>query len=329
MGTIINKNDSMATIQSKLNRGGDITFTKGVYKITRQLVISKNTNIDLNGATLQRKASIQSIFINKANANSTLYNADGNITIKNGTLEGMGGYSYDNLVTFFHSHDIIINKCIFKDILCHGIEFNSSSNCSVIDCDFTGYNLKDADNAYKEMIQIDFAGYSAFVLNGTSKTAKCYDGTHCTKINILNCKFDRSASRDYPYACIGAHSQLYNCGNLKHTNICIENNVFHCKINSEIIQACISITNMENVIIRKNIFDCNRVARIYSKNYSYAKAGSKKTAAEGDGICSNIQIIDNDILKCKKNSEAFQQYNKSSTTTDHKNIEKKNNRYNK
>ena len=315
----------MSTIQSKLNNGGLIKFTKAVYKITKQLVIPKNTTIYLNGATLQRKACIQSVFINKVTFKSTGYNADGNIKIMNGTIEGMGGYTYDNLVTFFHSHDILIQNVTFKDILCHGIEFNSSKTCRVVDCSFLGYNMKDEENSYKESIQIDFAGYSGFVLSGTSKTSACYDGTCCEQIEIVNCKFNKSNTRDYPYACIGSHSQLAGLPN-KHKDIRIRNNEFHCKINSEIKQACISITNMSNVIITNNIFDCNRVARIYSKNYSYDLAGKKKTAIDGDGICNNITIEGNFIYNCKNKTEAFQQYNKSGKTN-HKKISKDSNTF--
>ena len=322
MSTIINKSDSMKTIQTKLNNGGTIIFNKGTYKITKQLIIPKNTVINLNGSTLQRKASIQSIFLNKVSSTTKGYNGDGNITIINGTLEGMGGYSYDNLITFFHSHDILIMNCTFKDILCHGIEFNSSTNCSVHDCNFLGFNMKDEDSSYNENIQIDHAGFSGFVLSGSSKTSKCYDGTCCSNIEIFHNIFSKSPSRDYPYACIGAHSQLAGNKN-KHTNITIYGNEFHCKKNPNIKQACISITNMENVEIHGNLFDCNRIARIYSKNYSYTNSGTKTTAKDGDGICKNIFITGNVFNKdaCTGNSDAFQMYNKSGTTT-HTNIVK-------
>lgn len=314
----------MSTIQSKLNNSKDIQFETGTYRITKQLIIKEGTTIDLNGATLQRKASIQSIFLNKVSSSTTRYSGAGNITIINGTFEGMGGYSYDNLLTFFHSHNILIRNCTFKDILCHAIEFNSSSMCKVENCKFLGYNLKDKSNAYKECIQIDHAGYSGFVLSGSSRSSKCYDGTCCTNIEIFECIFDKSNYRDYPYVCIGEHSQLQ--GSKKHNNIKIFNNIFKCKKNPDLIQACLSLTNMEYVDIYDNVFDCNRVARIYSKDYSYDTKGNKVAAKDGDGICNNITISNNSIFGCENNKAAFQQYNKSGKTN-HKDIFKKNNKF--
>ena len=323
--TTILKSDSISKIQSKINKKGIIKFTKGTYKITKQLVISSDTTIDLNGSILQRKGNLQSIMINKATTSSKGYSANGNITIKNGIFEGIGGYSYDNLLTFFHSHDIIVENCEFRDSLCHAIEINSSNNVIIRNCKFLGYNMKDIDNAYKECIQLDHAGYSGFVLSGSSKKSACYDGTCCNKIEIYNCYFSKSNYRDYPYACIGEHSQLSG-PIFKHRNIKIHNNEFYCKKNPELKQPCLSITSMENVDIYDNIFDCYKVARIYSKNYSYTTKGEKVESRSGDGICSDITIRDNTISGCKNNSEAFQQYNKSGSIN-HSNIKKLNNKF--
>ena len=322
--TTINLKDSMSTIQSKLNSSREIKFTTGAYNITKQLIIPANAKINLNGATLRRKANIQSIFINKVSNNSTRYSGAGNIIIYNGTFEGMGGYSYDNLVTFFHSHDILIMDCEFKDILCHAIEINSSKDVKILNCDFFGYNLKDKDSAYKECIQIDHAGYSGLVIAGSTKTSKCYDGTCCDGITIQKCKFSKSDYRDYPYACIGNHSQLR--GNYKHKNIDISYNTFNCKKNKDLKQACISLTSMENVNIYLNTFDCYKVARIYSKVSSYDLTGKNVTAKDGDGICKDISIHDNIIQGCKNNKEAFQQYN-CSGAINHSNIKKENNTF--
>ena len=70
--TTINLRDSMSTIQSKLNSSREIKFTTGAYNITKQLIIPANAKINLNGATLRRKANIQSIFINKVSNNSII-----------------------------------------------------------------------------------------------------------------------------------------------------------------------------------------------------------------------------------------------------------------
>ena len=314
---LVNKTDDMKTIQTKLNEKGSITFSPGNYKITKQLIVSSNTTIDLNGAVLQRKKSIQSIFLNKVNSNTTGYNGDGNIVIKNGTLEGFGGYSYDNLITFFHSHDITLINVTFKDILCHGIEFNSCKNVTVKDCKFLGYNLKNPDSAYKECIQLDYAGYAAFVLKDSNSKSKCYDGTCCSNITISDCLFTKSDYRDYPYVCIGEHAQQNNTR--KHTNIKILNNEFHCKMNNQDVYPCLSFISMENVEVHENKFDCPKIARIYSKNYSYTTAGAKVDAKNGEGICKDISITNNILLTPLTKKKAFTKSNKSGTI-EHTNI---------
>ena len=321
--TVINKTDSMKQIQEKLNKKGEILFTKGTYKITKQLIISEGTVINLNGSTLQRKANIQSIFLNKVTTKTKAYNGDGDIIIKNGAFEGMGGYGYDNLLTFFHSHDIKIENVEFRDSLCHAIEINSSQNVLVTNCKFFGYNLKDSTNAYKELIQLDYAGFAAFVLSGSTRDSACYDGTCCNHINILGCVFSKSNYRDYPYACIGEHAQ-FNNRNKKHQYINIQNNEFHCKLNPNLIQACISMISMENVCIIDNTFETNRVARIYSKDFSYNSRGEKVASKDGEGICKDISIKNNTIIGCKTNKEAFQIYNKSGSVN-HSGIKKSNN----
>lgn len=319
--TIIKPSDSMSVIQSKLNKGGNIQFQKGTYKITKQLIIRPNSTIDLNGSTLQRKASIQSVFLNEVSKSTTKYNGGGNITFRGGIIEGMGGYSYDNLVTFFHSKSITITGVTFRDILCHALEFNACSNVKVANCAFEGYNSEGPDYAFREVIQIDHASAGGFFLNGSTKNSACYDGTVCNNIIIENNLFTKSQYRDYPYACIGEHTQLY--GGAQHNGITITNNEFHCK-RSDLMQPCLSIIEMKNVTVQSNKFDADRVARIYSKAESYKTNGSKVTCKVGDGVCDTVKIVDN-TASCSAD-DAFLQYYKSGKK--HTNITKKRNTFN-
>lgn len=277
--------DSMKTIQKKLNSDKDITFQTGTYKITSQLVIPSNVSINLNGSTLRRCASIQSIFINKVSNSTTKYNGAGNIKIFNGTLEAMSKYQPDNLLTFFHSHDIEIHNMTFLDNLCHDIEINSCKNVKVYDCEFLGYNSSEL---FREMIQIDSAYATGLFISGSTIKSKCYDGTMCENINITNCTFTKSKNRDYPTACIGTHTQLIN--GRYHNNISIYNNRFTCRCE----QHCLSIIGMKNVTIKNNEFvNCGRIARIYSKEYSYNLQGNKVTPKQNDGVCEYIEFTNN------------------------------------
>ena len=318
LSTTIKKTDTMSQIQNKLNKGGDIKFQKGTYKIKKQLIIPKNTTINLNGSTLQRCASIQSVFLNKVDENTTGYNGAGNIVIRNGTIEGMGGYSYDNLVTFFHSKGIKVSGVTFRDSLCHALEFNACSDVMVSDCKFLGYNLQSVDYTYRELIQIDWAGVSGFFLESSCGLSDCYDGTMCSNINIHDCVFNKSDYRDYPYACVGTHTQQYQ--GKQHYKISILNNEFHCKHNKA-EQPCLSIIGMNDVNISGNKFDCDKVARIYSKTESYLTNGDKVPYANGDGWCNGV-VIQNNLISCKE-SDAFTVKNKTKkahkvTTKDNK-----------
>lgn len=318
---IIYPSDSMSTIQSKLNKRGNIQFQNGVYKITKQLIIRSNSTVDLNGATLQRKGNIQSVFLNDVSKSTTRYNGASNITLRGGIIEGMGGYSYDNLVTFFHANTVTISGMIFRDALCHAIELNACTNVKVTNCRFEGYNSEGPDYAFREVIQIDHASAGGFFLSGSFKTSPCYDGTMCTNITIEHNLFTKSQYRGYPYACIGEHTQIY--GGAQHVGITIKNNEFHCK-RSNLKQPCLSIIEMKEVYIESNKFDVDKVARIYSKAESYKTNGSKVACKPGDGTCENVYIKHNTI-SCST-TDAFTQYTKSGKK--HINIVKKSNTYN-
>lgn len=283
--TTILLTDSMDKIQKKLNKGGDICFQKGIYKITKQLIIKDKSYITLNGSTLRRCGNIQSIFLNDCTHKTKGYKGAGNITILNGTFEGMGSYNPDNLLTFFHSHDIHIEGVTFLDNLCHDIEINSSKNVEIINCYFFGSNTKEK---YQECIQIDAAYAKGFWKSGSTVTSKCYDGTMCDNIKITHCEFNKSKYRTNPSACIGTHTQLQ--GGLRHKNILIANNEFVCDGTGY----CLSLIGMENVHIYSNYFKkCGRVARIYSKDYSYDLQGNQVEPKDSDGVCKYIEFMDN------------------------------------
>lgn len=282
---MIYTSDSMTTIQQKLNKGGTIAWQKGTYNITKQLILKANSVLNMNGARLRRCANIQSIFLNNCKTSTKGYNGDGNITINDGIFEGMGKYSPDNLLTFFHSHQVAILNCTFLDTRCHAVEINSSKDVVILCCNFLGCNT---EVPYKEMIQIDAAYAGGFWKEGSSKKSKCYDGTMCQGIVISECKFDKSSSRDYPTACIGTHSQII--GGRTHRDIEIKNNTFTCTGS----QSCLSLIGMTDVEVHDNIFNqYGRVARIYNKDFSYDLLGEKTFPQIKDGQCEGIYFYNN------------------------------------
>lgn len=283
--TEIKLTDSMATIQSKLNKGGEIVFQQGTYKITKQLILKAGSTIRLNGSTLRRNANIQSIFLNSVSATTKKYKGAGNISIIGGTLEGMGAYSADNLLTFFHGHDILVQGVRFLDTRCHAIEINSCKYVTVVDCKFCGSNV---EKSYQEMIQIDTAYAMGFFLSGSTKKSACYDGTVCEHITIENCTFDKSQYRKRPTACIGTHTQIKD--GARHKDIKILHNTFNC----DGMGNCLSLIGMEDVQVYSNYFyGCGRIARVYSKDESYNLQGDKVIPGKMDGVCMDIYFKDN------------------------------------
>jgi len=286
--TEVKLSDSMSTIQKKLNKGGDIVFQGGIYKITQQLIIPADTTLHLVGATLKRCGNIQSIFLNKCKTSTTGYKGAGNITIWGGTLEGMGSYNHDNLLTFFHSHDIKVIGVKFLDTLCHAVELNACKDVEIENCQFFGNN---AEEEYQEMIQIDSAYAVGFWLSGSSKKSKCYDGTPCMNVTIIGCKFDKSDYRTYPKACIGTHTQLYQ--GEPHRYIKILQNYFNCQGG-----VCLSLIGMSEVSVFSNYFTgASRIARVYNKDYSYKLDGTKVKPTKADGVCQDIKFKDNILLE--------------------------------
>lgn len=277
--------DSMEKIQKKLNKGGNICFQYGTYNITKQLVIKAGSYITLNGSTLRRSANIQSIFINECSHKTKGYKGAGKITLINGTLEGMGAYKPDNLLTFFHSHDLHIESITFLDNLCHALEINSSKNVEVVGCDFFGCNTKES---YQEAIQIDAAYAKGFFLSGSTVKSKCYDGTMCENITITRCNFNKSNYRTYPSVCIGTHTQLV--GGLRHKDIKILQNTFVC----DNISNCLALIGMEDVQVSSNYFKrCGRIAKLNTKAFSYTLQGEQVTPGIDDGVCYDIRFNDN------------------------------------
>lgn len=319
--TTILLTDSMDKIQKKLNKGGEIKFQYGTYKITKQLILKNKSNINLNGAVLRRNASIQSIFLNECSAKTKAYKGAGNITIYNGTFEGMGSYSHDNLVTFFHSHDILIENVTFLDNLCHALEINSSKNVEIANCKFLGNNT---EKAYKEIIQIDGAYAVGFWLNGSTKKSKCYDGTMCEDIIITGCEFNKSKYRNAPSVCIGTHTQLV--GGKQHKDIQILHNTFVCDGSSN----CISLIGMRDVYIYSNYFThCGRIVKIFNKDHSYSLTGDPVYTEQADGICENIKIKDNVKLDAAETFKCSCVYGVSVSEEPHIGIEVISNKFEK
>ena len=284
---------SVDEIQQVLDKGGKITCENAVYNVAKTLKLKSNTELNFNGATFRQGAKMEHIFVTDTTADTVGYEGAHNIEIYGGTLEGMGKYNTPlNLLTLYHAKNVSIHDVIFKDVVgFHHLEINACANVCVDKCHFSGYNVIDKDDDFRECIQIDCATQSALVIHPLGSAT--YDGTACKNIQISECQFTKSDSRPAPSVCIGNHCQFENAF---HSNVSIERNVFIGGNQNDSSGTCINLVGMENVKISENsISKYGRAVRMYSYNKSYNAYGKKQNALKNDGKCSNVIVSDNNI----------------------------------
>lgn len=197
---------------------------KGTYTIYKSsgsnatIHLLPGTVIDLNGATIVRGGIMSNMmFLCDENdqRTGTGYEMSGNITIKNGTLDGSGGSGKDaNLINVGHANNVVFYKVNFKNGKgAHLIEFTGCRDCRVEKCTFTGYTPPSGSEP-GEAIQLDISyGDADCSWNGIYVA----DNTPCKNITITGCTF-----KNYPGG-VGNHHAVDGIYN---TGIVITDNVF-------------------------------------------------------------------------------------------------------
>jgi hypothetical protein len=271
-----------------------IIINSGVYNIMKSLVLYPNTRIILKpDATLKRSANVP-VFTTKVLPSTTGYNGTNNVQIEGGIIDGnVKGVGFGNMTQFMHARGIIMDRVTFRDTNgSHAIEINSSKNVRILDCNILGY-IPNKDGAYREAIQIDFANYSALTVV-PSKSAQCYDNTHCEDIYISRCVFDKSEKYPAPINAIGAHTQ--SATDKKHQNIFIINNIGRGRGYYNGYGLFLSLINMKNVFVHGNqLSDYMRMARISVPTVFYTSDGTKVDKPTTLIGCENIEFANNQI----------------------------------
>ena len=174
------------------------------YTFTSQKNIKGNFVLDLNGHTLTFDVPSANEdwenshgFFNFLPADTPLgYEGKGNITIKNGTIEG------GNL-SFAHAKNIRIENVSFVNCQNnHALEMCAIDGLTVENCTFEGIQ-KDSSGEY---LQIENATYTAFPFFDSEDNAT-YDETPCRDVTVNNCDFIEPSDDDYHFASgVGTHS---------------------------------------------------------------------------------------------------------------------------
>ena len=124
--------DDSSALQSAVNEKGLILFSsEKTYKVTSTIRLSKDTILDLNGATIL--STNKHLFFNfQADDTFTGYNGNGNITIRNGTIIG-------GALSFAHGKNIRLENVIFMNSLNdHFLEVAGCNDYVITGCQFIG-----------------------------------------------------------------------------------------------------------------------------------------------------------------------------------------------
>lgn len=196
---------------SKTNGGVTIVVPKGVYKVTRTLLIYRSTRLSLNHNTVLKRHHNDSFFLNgDYGAQYDRYEGHGNIVMEGGTLDGNIIQYPDafNGINIGHASNVTIRDMTIKDISwAHAIEIDASSGVLVQNCKFLGYkNAADGSRYFSEAIQIDAMTKLGFTAFGK------YDGTPSRNITVRDCYFGASGTvgtTAWP-AGVGTHGAIHD-----------------------------------------------------------------------------------------------------------------------
>ena len=240
-----------AAIQKALNlaisRGGIAIFVPdGVYRLTSELVIYKNTKIFMSPNAVLFRDHKGYVFINGSRDDKTTggYSGNGNIVIQGGTIDANGVVqtSKASIMHLAHAKDILIEGVTLKDCSnSHHIELNACMDVTINRCKFLGHgNLTDDFN---EAIQLDIPK------KNHGSTLGKNDDTPCKNIWITNNYFgpsDTAGSSNIGRA-FGTHTATVNRPML---NIHFTNNIVE-KTKSWAVR----VYHYENFTISNNIFN--------------------------------------------------------------------------
>ena len=244
-----------AAIQKALNlaisRDGVAIFVPdGVYRLTSELVIYKNTKIFMSPNAVLFRDHNGYVFINGSRDDKTTagYSGNGNIVIQGGTINANGVVktSKASIMHLAHAKDILIEGVTLKDCAnSHHIEFNACMDVTVNRCKFLGHGK--LTDTFNEAIQLDIPKKNYASTFGKN------DDTPCKNIWITNNYFgpsDTAGSSNIGRA-FGCHTSTVN---RPMVNIHFTNNIIE-----KTIEWAVRVYHFENFTISNNIFiDCGQ-----------------------------------------------------------------------
>jgi parallel beta-helix repeat protein len=190
--------------------GGLVQFTPGkTYAVSTFLVVYDFTTIYAYGATLRAIGNTGLLRNFRSDESFSLYGGHSHIQVLGGIWDGnaFNGSSgsvtaMTNVMGFIHGSDITIRDATITNVSSsHGVEFNSSENCRVLNCNFLGYkdNTVDSSRQFSEAVQIDIA------VSGSS-SIPAFDNTPSKNILVDGCYFGVSPRCGKFGRAVGSHT---------------------------------------------------------------------------------------------------------------------------
>lgn len=174
-----------------------IEFENGTYSLTNPIILSSNTTVNLNNATISNPSAV-GIFGYALDSTYTDYNGVNNVKISNGTI--------NTCVALMHNSDIKFENITFGNTVTHNIQIASCKNVIVDNCNFSGLAINDELQTMNENIQLEIATRAGQpYLNDEDSVS--YDYGYNKNIVISNSTFeggDEATTR--MYSAIGNHS---------------------------------------------------------------------------------------------------------------------------
>lgn len=257
-----------------------IEFDYGTYELTSDLILTSNTTVNLNGATLTRDGSEWLLGYGRDSA-YTGYNGIHNVKINDGSIQLP--------IALMHNANITFTNVTFLPVNDHAIQIASCKHIVIESCTFDGRIIDDTKKDHYETVQLETAtrGGQPFLNDADSAS---YDHGINYDIEIKDCKFKKGDGENTKnYTAIGHHSDddtnHYFVENIKISGCTIESAYYSqmCPVgfNYAIIENCTfnqadDITEVynirfryqnKNVTIRNNAF-IGGYANINSVNMS-------------------------------------------------------------
>lgn len=222
-----------------------ISFVKGEYNLSYQIVLTSNTIFLFNDSIINcsyRNESNDNILFMGYGKNDIVNNYDGvhDVEFING--------NFNTCFAFMHNKNIKFTNCNFNDeIKGHAVQIAGCKNIVFDNCTFNG-TLKSNSESTQDIIQLEFCNYT-----GQPYLDSCnpsYDGTINQYIEIKNCKFNSpSNTNNAHYVSIGSHS-VGDSGDTYNDYI----NIHDCEFNIPEVYA-IHLVGFNHTNIYNNVFN--------------------------------------------------------------------------